>query len=157
MRWIGSYLSTINPGAAVAPMYVSSYLDLVVCAVISAKELSSKDFDGSNKSDRFAAFYLIVALLVLISSPVLTMYIVYKNRDKVDDPEVIGKFGFIYSGLKAHNWAAANYTAFVMLRKFMFVIIIIHMYEFSGLQLMADLCLSMSFLMYVGFCRPYTV
>ena len=78
MRKIGSKIQKISIPAAILPLFIAGYLEIMVCAIIAIEGLRSGDFDGENKSDLFAAIFLIVCSLILANLPIVSTYILRK-------------------------------------------------------------------------------
>ena len=60
----------------------------MICAIITLKELSSSDFDSSNKSDLFAAIFLIASTIIMTALPLILVYVIYNYQDKLDVREI---------------------------------------------------------------------
>ena len=60
----------------------------MICAIITLKELSSSDFDSSNKSDLFAAIFLIASTIIMTALPLILVYVIYNYQDKLDVQEI---------------------------------------------------------------------
>jgi len=60
----------------------------MICAITALKGLTSADFDGSNKSDLFAAIFLIVSVKIMIVLQIILVYVVYKYQDMLDYEEI---------------------------------------------------------------------
>jgi len=65
-------------------LFITSYLEIMICAIITLKELSSSDFDSSNKSDLFAAIFLITSTIIMTALPLILVYVIYNYQDKLD-------------------------------------------------------------------------
>jgi len=92
-------------------------------------------------------------LLWIIILPGSIVYILRKNRNKLDDPEIIHKYSFIYNGYQQNKY---YWEAIIMLRKLMFITNSV----FSGsVNLEIYLCLMLVIISFVihQYCRPYTL
>jgi len=127
------------------------------CAIIALKGLRNADFDGSNGSDLFAAIFLIVCSLILVAIPIVSVYVLRKYKNKLDDPEIEEKFGPLYKGLRTDCFWSSMFNVFFMMRRTIFALIIIQLYGLKGIQLIFNMYLSMAMLMYVAHFRPYRI
>jgi len=78
MRKLGSKIQQISIASAIIPLFIAGYLEIMFCAIIALKGLTSADFDWENKSDLFAAIFLIVCSLILANLPIVSTYILRK-------------------------------------------------------------------------------
>jgi len=78
MRKIGRNISKISVSAAILPLFIAGYLEIIFCAIIALKGLTSDDFDGENKSDLFAAIFLIGCTIILVGLPIVSVYVLKK-------------------------------------------------------------------------------
>ena len=78
MRKLGCKIQQISISSAIIPLFITSYLEIIFCAITALKGLTSADFDGENKSDLFAAIFLIVCSLILANLPIVSTYILRK-------------------------------------------------------------------------------
>ena len=69
-------ISQVDIAATIAPLFMTAYLETMFSAIISLKGLSKSDFDGENKSDLFAAIFLILSLIILIALPTMLAFVV---------------------------------------------------------------------------------
>jgi len=78
MRKLGSRIQQISISAAILPLFIAGYLEIMFCAIIALKGLNSADFDGENKSDLFAAIFLILCFMILAAIPIVSIYVLKK-------------------------------------------------------------------------------
>ena len=155
MRLLGCVISQINVAATIVPLYITGYLEIVFCAIISVKGLTAEDFDGSNKSNLIAALFLVLSLIIMTVLPLILIHVSFKHKDKLDDPEILDKFGFLYEGMKTDSKWCSLFNLFFILRRTIFALILIEMHYHNGLQLIAVVCLSSLMVVYVAHFRPY--
>ena len=87
MRKLGSQLKKVDVKSAVIPLFISGYLELVICGILSTKMIETKDFNGGNVSDLFSVLFLICCLIILASVPFLTLFQIVNNKQDLDNPE----------------------------------------------------------------------
>ena len=78
MRKLGGRIQQISISSAIIPLFIAGYLEIMFCVILALKGLTSADFDGENKSDLFAAIFLIVCSLILANLPIVSIYILRK-------------------------------------------------------------------------------
>ena len=88
MRILGSLISKVNVKAAVIPLFIQGYLELVICGILSAKKIQTIDFTGGNASDLFSVLFLIFCLIILGCAPLLYFTTIWKNDLDLDNPEI---------------------------------------------------------------------
>jgi len=157
MKKLGSKIQQISIAGAILPLFIAGYLEIMFCAITALKGLESADFDGENKSDLFAAIFLIVCSLILASLPIVSVYVLRKYKNKLDDPEIEEKYGPLYNGLRIDCFWSSMFNVFFMMRRTIFALIIIQLYELKGIQQITNMYLSMVMLMYVAHFRPYRI
>ena len=87
------------------------------------------------KSDLFAAIFLIGCTIILVGLPIVSVYVLKKYEGKLNDPEIEDKYGPLYDGLKTDCFWSSMFNVFFMVRRTLFVVIIIEMNDLSGMQL----------------------
>jgi len=78
MRKLGSKIQQISISATILPLFIAGYLEIMICAILALKGLTSADFDGENKSDLIAAIFLIVCIMILVAIPIVSVYVLKK-------------------------------------------------------------------------------
>lgn len=77
----------------------------------------------------------------------------YKNR--LDEPEIKDKYGFIYEGQRTDNLASTLFLSIFMVRRIFFVMIIILLKDFSGMQLILNTLMTKFYILYMMFSLPF--
>lgn len=148
-RIIGVWLGKINILISVTSLYMSCFLELTFSALISIIGQNNFGFNKSNTSNNVSASFMLISLFIMISLIFSNLYSAINYRDKMDIPEIKDKYKFIYQGLKTNRIMTAIYPIIFMIRRVIFVLIIILMYEYSGLQILLNLLLTMAMIFYI--------
>jgi hypothetical protein len=67
--------------------------------------------------DKISTVFAICMFIVLISFPLLTLYLLQKNFGKLKDEKAMNTYGALYLELKTDNRSALLYHVFYMLRR----------------------------------------
>lgn len=88
-RKIGSKIQTTSSKAAILTIYLQSFLEMMICAALSIQALGYDDFYSGNKSDLFAAIFVICSSLILVVLPLYMFYVIWFNFDTLDRADTI--------------------------------------------------------------------
>jgi hypothetical protein len=155
MRWIGANLKLENTVGAILMIYLQGYLEVSICCFISLSQLKKEDFDGSNKSDVFAAVFACISALILVVLPVIIVSFIRRNFERLHLPEIYTRYGYLYEGLAIKSMWQSNFHVFYMGRRILFVSIIVFLSPYSGLQLVLHIILTMVYTIYFIIVQPY--
>ena len=98
---------------------------------------------------------MMISLLIMIVILFSNLYASIRYRGLLDDPEIQQRYGFIYDGFKTDKFMTGIFQLIFMVRRIIFVLIIILLKEYSGLQLIFNTFLTLAYIMYLAHFMPY--
>ena len=105
---------------------------MMICGALSIQALGYDDFWSGNKSDLFAAVFVIFSSLILVALPLYMLYVIWYNFETLDRPETKGKYGYMYSDLSTRTIYQAIFHVIYMLRRAVFVFILVYFESYNG-------------------------
>ena len=120
-------------------------------------EAEEEPDEKMNSSDIFARVFVIISAIILISLPVAIFWIIYNNFENLEDPEITEKYGFLYEGLSTKTLAQSLYHLAYIFRRTLFVIILIFLADYNGIQLICQVQLTLFYAIYFGGTKPFKV
>ena len=115
------------------------------------------DFDNSfnTVSDYIAILFGGLSLFFSILLIVIVGYNIHKNFDRLDDPEVLEKYGLYYEGLKADSYLSAQFNVIFMIRRLIFTVVLVFLRKHGGLQLCIHTFTTFLFIIYLYKEKPF--
>ena len=99
----------------------------------------------------FAIFLLIISCIMLIGSSIC----IYKNQQNYEDEQFQQKYGEILADINPHSIGAAFFWVAFMLQRVLQVAIVIFLQNHAVFQIQLFLQVSIFYLIYIGWNRPY--
>ena len=97
-----------------------------------------------------------IALLVAsIIFPLLIAVLICKFYKRLSDPAVSDKISSLYEGLKTHSKAALAYNSVFVVRRFLFALTIVLLYEHPGAQIQFLILYSVLMIIYDVLVKPF--
>ena len=173
MRSFGSKLKIGNAIGAILMIYLQGYLEMLICCITSISQIEwtgwqesqSRLLEENNEennellimtsSDKFAAIFTILSALILSILPILIFWVITNNFKTLREPETQEKYGFLYEGLATRTKSQALYHFVYILRRTIFVFILVFVNGYVGIQLMAQMFLSLFYVIYFAHVRPF--
>ena len=130
---------------------------MMICVLVSWRELTLEDFNFENKSDLFSACFLIISMISLMCLPIYMLSKINKYFKTLDDDETREEYGYIYEDLATKSKLQASFHVVYILRRALFVVILFYLEKHSSLQLCFHMILTMFYIMYFAHIEPYEV
>ena len=130
-------------------------MELLLSSLISVISLSEEDFSG-NPSDTFSAVFAGISLLILLILPIYMIYIIKRNKSNLDCEDVTYNYGLFYQDLKTDNFYRSIFHVVFLTRRFIYVIITMFLSSHPNIQLMLLTKLSIVYLCYLLYWRPFS-
>jgi hypothetical protein len=73
-RKIGVKLSSMSVQTAIINFYLQSFLEMMICVLLSWRMLTFEDFKSGNGSDMFSAIFLIISVFTLAILPAYMLW-----------------------------------------------------------------------------------
>jgi hypothetical protein len=70
-------------------MFITGYMEMLICAIICASKLTEEDFTGGNGSDVFSSLFLIISIITLAVLPIFIFVFLKRNFDELDKEETM--------------------------------------------------------------------
>ena len=154
-RKIGLQFPRVNHFITLVMFFIKGYFELLFIANISVLSLTPEDFSG-NRSDTFSALFGCFSLLVLLVLPVYMFAKIRKHQGNLDKEEIEFKYGLFYADLSTSNFYKSIFHVVFLMRRFVYVITVMFLDEYVGIQLMILSKLSLVYLCYIIHWRPFS-
>ena len=98
---------------------------------------------------------MVISILIMLSIMFANVFSAFKYRNRLGEPEIKDKYGFIYEGQRKDNLASTLFLSIFMVRRIFFVMIIILLQDYSGMQLILNTLMTKFYIIYMMFSRPF--
>ena len=98
---------------------------------------------------------MVISILIMIVTLFSNLFASIMYKGQLDDPEIQQSYGFIYDGFKIDRFVTSIFQFIFMVRRIIFVLIIVMLKDFSGLQLVLNTVLTLAYIMYLAHFKPY--
>lgn len=97
---------------------------------------------------------MVITVKIILLIMFINVYVARKYRDQLQIPTIKEKYGFIYEGYKTDKFATAIFQVVFMIRRIIFVMIIILLKEQSGMQTILNVALTLVYIVYLAHYKP---
>ena len=118
---------------AITAVYLASFLELVFSAMVSLIGQKNGGFERQYSSNIVSAVFMVFSIVIMMTIIITNIYVARRYRNQMKDPLVNGRYGFIYDGFKTDTFMTAIFQVIFLIRRVLFVTIIILLNDFSGL------------------------
>ena len=87
--------------------------------------------------------------------PVVYTFILYRNKDVLDNEAIKNKIGSLYVGIHTKNFVHYMYTTIFLLRRLVYVLLLVSLQEAPVLFSQGLIVLNMMYLYYLVFTKPH--
>ena len=98
---------------------------------------------------------MVISILIMIVILFSNLYASIRYKGQLDDPEIQQRYGFIFDGFKIDKFMTSIFQFIFMVRRIIFVLIIVLLKDFSGLQLVLNTVLTLAYILYLVHFKPY--
>ena len=142
-------------------LFIEGYIDIVLSCLLSVMAIMSEDTWAGILSwfatfdDTMNSVVAIIAFLMVIFVPIYVAYILKKFRNRLDDDEVLEKYGIFYEDYRFDNRNAVYYPVIMMVRRLCLIIVLVTFVKKPWLQSQILLAISFGNLCFMFAVRPY--
>jgi hypothetical protein len=108
-----------------------------------------------NGSDKFSIVFMYTTLTILVLMPFSMALFIYRNRNDLNNPDFVKKYGFIFADLSTKTPEQAIFHLIYMIRRIIFVLITIFMNNLCFFQIIAHTVLTIVYTSYMLKKRPF--
>ena len=91
---------------------LESYLEFIVSAFIGVKNLT-----WNNAGEKFASVLAILNVAFFVLMPMLTHFMIVKNKHKIHDEKFIRRFGALFEEFRTNSHPALLYNYYFLVRR----------------------------------------
>ena len=112
-------------------LFIEGYIDIVLSCLLSVMAIMSEDTWAGLKSwfatfdDTLNSVVAIIAFLMVIFVPIYISYILKKFRNRLDDEQVMEKYGVFYEEYRLDDRNAVYYPVIMMVRRLCLIIVLV--------------------------------
>merc|ERR1719242_2867641 len=94
--------------------------------------------------------------LLMIVFPALILQFVLRNKSKLQERNYVSRYGTLYQGVKTDRKSTALYSFVFVMRRLLFVCIVVFFDEYAFAKPMAFLQANVLYLIWTGWTKPHT-
>mmetsp|Transcript_31778 Transcript_31778/g.43032 ORF Transcript_31778/g.43032 Transcript_31778/m.43032 type:complete len:201 (-) Transcript_31778:643-1245(-) len=116
-------------------------MELTVSAFITVKMIDGSYFT-TNFEETLSSILAILTVIMLLYAPVYLIFAAFKFRNNVGDPIIRLKYKKIFEGFDYYNIYSSLFYSIFLLRRLLYVIVIVFSQEYPWLQIFVHLILT---------------
>jgi hypothetical protein len=156
-RNIGSKIEGTNVMAALVVLYLQGFLESLICTIISNLEPDSELYESGNASNFFSKIFSLISMVILLLliffvwSPLIFKERVQKYKTMTDI------YDFLYEDINMDSEIKLKsyFHVFFLLRRLIFVLIMIYLNNYLFLQLALHIILTLLYISFFLVIKPY--
>ena len=154
-RRLGIKLESASLHSAILNFYLQSYLELTICVLVCWGQQVAEDFTSGNASDFLSALFLVISASVLGVLPVYIVAKLVQNKDQLAELETRERYGYMYESLGTRYILQALFHVIFVLRRTLFVLILVGLEQHAGLQICLQMMLTGAYTICLIQIRPF--
>ena len=113
-------------------------------------------FDKSKeKSLKSIVMYSVGAVVLFLGIPALCIYILKKNRHRLQSKRIKNTYGSLYLGIKTESTQQVYYVIEQLVVRFLFVVVTYTLFRVPGILINVYMFLNNMHIIYLGWFRPF--